>query len=120
LLLFVNINSLLIANKLLFIHFSENIQNLSKLFLDRPLSALNMSAYWVEYVAKYGNVLQSPAVNLYWWQQRLLDVYAFILAIIITIFYLVLFIFRKLKKHLFGLRACAKKDNAAMKSKKNK
>jgi len=74
----------------------------------------------VEYVAKYGNVLQSPAVNLYWWQQRLLDVYAFILAIIITIFYLVLFIFRKLKKHLFGLRACAKKDNAAMKSKKNK
>jgi len=32
-------------------------------------------------------------------------VYIFILAIIITMFYLVLFIFRKLKKFLFGLRS---------------
>jgi len=69
---------------------------------------------------KYGNVLQSPAINLYWWQQCLLDVYAFILTIIITVFYLVLFIFRKLKKLLFGLRINAKKDNVATESKKNK
>jgi len=101
------------------IYFSENVQKLSKLFLDRPLNALNTSAYWVEYIAKYGNVLQSPAINLYWWQQCLLDVYAFILAVIITVFYVVLFIFRKLKKLLFGLRN-TKKDNIAMKSKKNK
>lgn len=110
---------ILIANKLFFT-FSENIQKLSNLFLDRPMSALNTSVYWVEYVAKHKNILQSPALDLYWWQLCLLDVYAFILAVIITVLYIALFILRKLKKLLFGSRTCAKKDNAAMKSKKNK
>lgn len=100
--------------------FSENIQKLSKLFLDRPLSALDTSSFWVEYIIKYGNVLQSPALNLYWWQNCLLDIYAFILVIVITMLSIALFILRKLKKLLFGSRTCAKKDNAAIKSKKNK
>jgi len=81
---------------------------------------MNTSVFWVEYIAKYGNVLRSPALNLYWWQQCLLDVYAFIFVVIITVLYIALFILRKLKKLLFGSRACAKKDNAAIKSKKNK
>lgn len=102
------------------IHFSENIQKFSKMFLDRPISPSNMAVYWVEYIAKYGNVLQSPALNLYWWQRYLLDVYAVIFAVIITVLYTVLFIFRKLKKFLCGSRTSTKKDNAAMKSKKNK
>jgi len=100
--------------------YRENVQKLSKVFLDRPTSALDTSIYWVEYIAKYGNVLQSPALNLHWWQQDLLDIYAFILVVIITVLYIALFILRKLKKLLFGSRTCAKKDNAAVKSKKNK
>lgn len=99
--------------------FSENVQKLSKLFLHRPTSPLNTSIFWVEYVAKYGNVLQSPAINLYWWQRNLLDVYGFILAVIITALGVVLFVLRKLKNLLFGSRVCAK-DSAAIKSKKNK
>lgn len=100
--------------------FSKNAQKLSKLFLDRPMSALNTSIFWVEYVAKYGNVLQSPAINLYWWQRNLLDVYVFILAVIITALCIVLFILRKLKNLLFGSPVCAKKNSAVIKSKKNK
>ncbi|XP_050462109.1 UDP-glucosyltransferase 2-like [Cataglyphis hispanica] len=100
--------------------YRENAQKLSKLFLDRPMSALNTSIFWVEYVAKYGNVLQSPAIKLYWWQRNLLDVYAFILAVIITALCIVLFILRKLKNLLFGSPVCAKKNSAAIKSKKNK
>lgn len=90
------------------------------MFLDRPMSAMNTSIYWVEYIAKYGNVLQSPALKLHWYQRYLLDVYAFLLVVIITVLYVVLFILRKFKRLLFGSRAGAKKDNIAMKSKKNK
>ncbi|TGZ48116.1 UDP-glucuronosyltransferase [Temnothorax longispinosus] len=50
----------------------------------------------------------------------LLDVYAFIFVVVITVLYIALFILRKLKNLLFGSHTCAKKDNAAMKSKKNK
>ncbi|EZA57757.1 UDP-glucuronosyltransferase 1-9 [Ooceraea biroi] len=101
--------------------YRENIQQLSKLFLDRPMSALNTSIYWVEYVAKYGNVLQSPALQLYWWQWNLLDIFAFIFAVIATVLYIALYILRKLKNYLlFGSRACANKSGAALKSKKNK
>jgi glucuronosyltransferase len=100
--------------------YRENGRKLSKLFVDRPMSAMNTSIFWVEYIAKYGNILQSPALELYWWQQRLLDVYAFIIAVIVIVLCIGLFILRKLKKLLFGSHTCTKKDSAAMKSKKNK
>lgn len=100
--------------------FSENAQELSKRFLDRPTSAMNTSIFWVEYIAKYGNVLQSPALNLNRWQRNLLDVYAFILAVIVTALGVALFVLCKLKNLLFGSRVCAQKDSATIKSKKNK
>lgn len=90
------------------------------MYFDRPTSAMNTSIFWVEYVIKHGNVLKSPATRLYWWQRDLLDVYAVLLLAIIVVLYLALFILRTLKRLLFGTRACAKKDNAAIKSKKNK
>lgn len=102
------------------VFFRENAQKLSKLFLDRPVSALDTSIYWVEYVAKYGNILQSPALELYWWQRYLLDVYAFIFAVTGIVLYIALFILRKFKSLLFGSRASANKTSATLKSKKNK
>jgi len=102
-----------------FLYFSENMQRLSKLFLDRPISPLNASIYWVEYIAKYGNMLQSPALQLNWWQRNLLDIYAFIFVVIVTVLCIVLFILRKLGRLLFGSHACAKKS-AAFNLKKNK
>ncbi|KYN31800.1 UDP-glucuronosyltransferase 1-9 [Trachymyrmex septentrionalis] len=99
--------------------YRENVQKLSKLFLDRPMSALDTAIFWVEYVGKFGNVLQSPGIKLTWWQRNLVDIYAFIFIVIIIVLYIALFILRKLKKLLFGSRACAK-NNAALKLKKNK
>ncbi|XP_025262697.1 UDP-glucuronosyltransferase 1-3-like [Camponotus floridanus] len=98
--------------------YYKNVQRLSKLFVDRPMSALNTSIFWIEYIGKHGNVLQSPAIDLYWWQLNLLDVYAFIVAVIIIALCIVLFVLRKLKNLLFGLPA--RKDSAAIKLKKNK
>ncbi|XP_020282468.1 UDP-glucuronosyltransferase-like [Pseudomyrmex gracilis] len=97
--------------------YRSNVQKLSKMFVDRPTSPLNTAIFWVEYIAKYGSVLQSPAIRLYWWQRELLDIFAFILLVTITVFFIVSFIFRKLPKLLFGSRA---KDSVEIKSKKNK
>lgn len=100
--------------------YRDNMQRLSKLFLDRPMSPLNTSIFWVEYVARNGNRLRSPALELYWWQRNLLDVYAFIFAVIVTVLYIALFTLRKLKNLFFGSRADRNQDSAAIKSKKNK
>jgi len=106
--------------KISLICFSQNVQKLSKMYLDRPLSAMNTSIFWIEYIAKYGNVLKSPVTRLYWWQRDLWDIYAFIFLVIIVMLYLTLFILRILKKLLLRSRTCTKKDNAAIKSKKDK
>ncbi|XP_014479890.1 PREDICTED: UDP-glucuronosyltransferase 2B30-like [Dinoponera quadriceps] len=100
--------------------YRENVQYFSKLFVDRPLSPLDTAIFWVEYIKKYGNFLQSPAMQLYWWQRHLLDVYAFLLLIVIVVLLVVMFILRKLKRLLFGSHVCTKKDSAAIKAKKNK
>lgn len=49
----------------------------SKIFRDRPIHPLNLSIYWLEYVLKYKGAshLKSPALELKWYQYRLLDVY---------------------------------------------
>ncbi|XP_051166045.1 UDP-glucosyltransferase 2-like isoform X2 [Leptopilina boulardi] len=67
----------------------------SQLFRDRPMSAGDTVDFWVRYIIRNGeNALKSPAVNLYWWQIELLDVYAFILISIIMTIYLVILIFK--------------------------
>ncbi|XP_025159918.1 UDP-glucuronosyltransferase isoform X2 [Harpegnathos saltator] len=99
--------------------YRENVQKLSRLFLDRPMNALDTAIYWVEYVVKHGNFLQSPAMHLSWWQHHLLDVYAFLLFVVSAVLLAALFILRKIKRLLFGTRACTK-DSAAVKSKKDK
>lgn len=54
----------------------------SSLFRDRPMSALDTSMYWIEYVVRHKHgILKSPAVDLTWWQVALLDVYAFLVFI---------------------------------------
>uniref|UniRef100_A0ABD2WSR0 UDP-glucuronosyltransferase n=1 Tax=Trichogramma kaykai TaxID=54128 RepID=A0ABD2WSR0_9HYME len=47
----------------------------SKLFKDRPVSSMNNAIFWIEYVIRNGNVLRSSALDFYWWQLALLDIY---------------------------------------------
>ncbi|XP_015175624.1 PREDICTED: UDP-glucuronosyltransferase 2C1-like [Polistes dominula] len=59
-------------------------------FIDRPLKPIDTANYWIEYVIKHGyNSLHSPALNLYWWQVALLDVYVFIFVVTLVIIYLI-------------------------------
>ncbi|XP_033210444.1 2-hydroxyacylsphingosine 1-beta-galactosyltransferase-like isoform X2 [Belonocnema kinseyi] len=47
----------------------------SSIFRDRPMSPLKTAIFWIEYVIRNGpDSLKSPALNLFWWQQELLDV----------------------------------------------
>ncbi|XP_011141917.2 UDP-glucuronosyltransferase 2B19 [Harpegnathos saltator] len=98
--------------------YRENVQKLSRLFLDRPMSALDTAIYWVEYAVKYGNFLQSPAMRLSWWQRYLLDVYAFLLLVVSAVLLTALFILWKIKRLLPEPHVYAK-DSAAVESKKN-
>lgn len=62
------------------------------------MSPLDTAIYWVEYVARYGNILQSPATKLTFWQYYLIDVYGFILLSIIIILYVVKQLFKQFYK----------------------
>ena len=94
----------------------NNVQKLSKLYLDRPLSPMETAIFWTEYVARNGNILKSPALDLEWWQVELLDVYSFICFVVFVLFFIVYFVISKLFKYcLFIL-----KDRKNLMSKKKK
>ncbi|OXU17534.1 hypothetical protein TSAR_014640 [Trichomalopsis sarcophagae] len=64
--------------------YKEKSMHYSKLFRSRPISPLNNAIYWIEYVVQNGaDSLRSPALQFSWWQLALLDVYGFILLVII-------------------------------------
>ncbi|XP_014479946.1 PREDICTED: UDP-glucuronosyltransferase 2B15-like isoform X2 [Dinoponera quadriceps] len=99
--------------------YRKNVQKLSKLFVDRPMSALDTAIFWVEYVGRNGNILQSPIIRLYWWQRNLLDLYAFSLFVVIAVLLILRFILRKIKTFLFGSYMDIKKEIAEFTKKKN-
>ena len=58
----------------------EKAKYYSKLFKDRPMTAMDTATYWVEYVIRNGGApLRSPALDLPWWQIHSLDIFAFII-----------------------------------------
>ncbi|XP_046836138.1 uncharacterized protein LOC124431841 [Vespa crabro] len=77
--------------------YMKNVKKLSKTFADRPQSAMDTAIYWIEYVIKHGNILQSPAIHLPWWQKNLFDVYGVILLGIIITLYIIIVLLRGLK-----------------------
>lgn len=91
--------------------YKSNMQKLSELFKDRPMTALDTAVYWVEYVARHGYILQSSAVHLNVFQQNLLDVYGFMLLCVVTVLYLVILLIRKAKNFVFGHKSCLFKKN---------
>lgn len=66
---------------------------MSKKFKDHPMSPLDTSIYWIEYIHRHGkDALRSPIVDMPWWQASLLDVYGFIIMSAV----LVLYVFKKI------------------------
>lgn len=48
------------------------------------MSAMDTANFWIEYVVRHGpEILKSPALELAWWELELLDVYVFIILVII-------------------------------------
>ncbi|XP_051166286.1 UDP-glucosyltransferase 2-like [Leptopilina boulardi] len=79
--------------------YRESAKYESRLFHDRPMNSTEAVNFWVEYVIRNGpDSLKSPAVNLYWWQHNLLDVYGFLILCCFLLMYF-LFIFLKYVLH---------------------
>lgn len=73
---------------------------MAAIFHDRPMSALDTAVYWVEYVIKHGGAqhLRSPAVELSWYQYRLLDVFSLTTSVALSLILPIRYFINKKKK----------------------
>lgn len=72
--------------------YTNKVKQLSRLYRDRPNTALDEAVFWTEYVLRHNGArhMQSPAVHLTFIQQHSLDVFAVLL--------IILFVFAKVLK----------------------
>lgn len=63
--------------------YKDKAEEISRRFLDRPVSALDTAMFWIEYVIRHkgAEFIKNPAARLSWIEYNMLDVYAFVLAI---------------------------------------
>jgi glucuronosyltransferase len=80
--------------------YRENAKRLSRIYVDRPISAMDTAIFWTEYVIRHKGAphLRPAILDLAWYQYLLLDVLAVILLFVIAVFLLVYIITRKLIK----------------------
>lgn len=70
--------------------YKNNMNAISKQFLDRPRSPQETAVFWIEYILKHGGeALRSPAINLTWWQLALIDVYGSLIAATLILLYVI-------------------------------
>uniref|UniRef100_A0A182QG12 UDP-glucuronosyltransferase n=1 Tax=Anopheles farauti TaxID=69004 RepID=A0A182QG12_9DIPT len=67
--------------------YGERAQTISRRYRDQPLGPAKTAVYWVEYVLRHGGApqLQSPSVRLSFVEYNLLDVYAVMAAIALSV-----------------------------------
>lgn len=65
--------------------YKKNMDRVSEVFRDRPVSALDESVYWVEYVMRHKGApqLRSTGLDLPWVSFALLDVMAFCVGVVL-------------------------------------
>ncbi|KAG8034237.1 hypothetical protein G9C98_001321 [Cotesia typhae] len=81
--------------------YKETMKKVSEKFKDGPMSPLDTAIYWIEYVIRHGKTaLRSPAVNMYWWQVALVDVYVFLTITALIIVFVTVKIIRFISKIL--------------------
>lgn len=97
----------------------KNSEKLSKQFTDRPVKPLDEAIYWVEYIARHGKgALRSPLVDMPWWQTTLLDVYGFIILVLLVVYYVLKFSLKRVYR--FCCSARKPTSHPSSKSKKNR
>ncbi|XP_040608999.1 UDP-glucuronosyltransferase 1A8 isoform X5 [Mesocricetus auratus] len=96
--------------------YKENIMRLSRLHKDRPIEPLDLAVFWVEYVMRHKGAphLRPAAHDLTWYQYHSLDVIGFLLAIVLTVVFIVF------KCCAYGFRKCFGKKGRVKKSHKSK
>ncbi|XP_075140035.1 UDP-glucuronosyltransferase 1A1-like [Leptodactylus fuscus] len=95
--------------------YKENIQRLSALHLDRPIHPLDLAVHWVEFVMRHKGAphLRPAAHDLNWIQYHSIDVFGFLLVVLVT----TLFISYKCCTYTCR-RCCGRKSRPKSKSKK--
>ena len=59
--------------------YPNKIRKLSKIFRSRPMTPVERSAYWIEYVLEYGGEhLRSYALDMPWYEYMMLDILLFL------------------------------------------
>ncbi|XP_032757475.1 UDP-glucuronosyltransferase 1-1 [Rattus rattus] len=96
--------------------YKENIMRLSSLHKDRPIEPLDLAVFWVEYVMRHKGAphLRPAAHDLTWYQYHSLDVIGFLLAIVLTVVFIVY------KSCAYGCRKCFGGKSRVKKSHKSK
>ncbi|KAM9305641.1 UDP-glucuronosyltransferase 1A3-like [Gastrophryne carolinensis] len=96
--------------------YKENIQRLSALHLDQPIHPLDLAVHWVEFVMRHKGAphLRPAAHDLNWSQYNSIDVFAFLLAVLVTS------LFISIKCCTFACRCCCGRKPTRGKSKSKK
>ncbi|KAL0275736.1 UNVERIFIED_CONTAM: hypothetical protein PYX00_003507 [Menopon gallinae] len=83
--------------------YKERMVKYSDLTQDQPQSPLDRAVWWTEYVIRHKGArhLRSPAVDMPWYQYFLLDVFAFLLAVLLIFLYIFYIVIRSIKRSLF-------------------
>jgi glucuronosyltransferase len=84
--------------------YTERVQELSKIFRDKPQHPVDLAKYYVDYVIrnKGAPFMQSSSTYLNFVELNNIDVYAIIGAILFFLIYIPYFLFKKLLKFIFG------------------
>ena len=74
------------------------MKKVSEIYKDRPMSAMDTSIYWIEYVIRHKGArhLRSTAVDLPLYQYLLLDVIAFLLTAFFGVIFFTYYVLRKI------------------------
>ena len=64
--------------------YRSNIRKAAQIYRDRPMTARETSAFWIEHVLKYGSDhLKSGAMDLSWYAYLMLDIFFLVFAILV-------------------------------------
>ncbi|XP_049873915.1 UDP-glycosyltransferase UGT5-like isoform X2 [Pectinophora gossypiella] len=69
--------------------FKNKAIEIADRFKDRPMNALDTAMFWIEYVIrnKGANYMKNPAMDLSWVAANMLDVYTFVLFVVLIIIF---------------------------------
>ena len=73
----------------------RSVEEQHRLFLDRPMAAVDTAVWWVEYTMRHTGAahLRPASLALSWWQYYLLDVIVFLITLLIICLFITIKIF---------------------------